>query len=112
MEQSHDSESGKRATPPTVARLVFEVSDGLQRVNNALLELSEYKAFAHQKDCLHEDAAQLRELRGDTLDYILETWRDVETSEADELRINRKVREKLARETDAASIAKHHHSGE
>jgi hypothetical protein len=33
----------------TVSCLVFEMSDGLQRADNALLSLAKYKAFAHQK---------------------------------------------------------------
>ena len=90
--------------PGAVPRLIFALSDGLQQANDALLGLREYKVFAHQVRCLTEDAEQLRELRGDMLDYILETWRSVETEIADELRVNRKVREGLARKADERSL--------
>jgi hypothetical protein len=107
IEQEHGLESGTKATARTVSRLVFEMCDGLQRADDALLALAEFEVFAHQHDSLHDDAEQLRELRGDMLEYIMGTWQDVESHEAQDLRVKRRVREQLAREADEASLAKH-----
>jgi hypothetical protein len=71
-----------------------------------MLRLVEDEEFAHQKRSLREDAAQLREFRGDILGYVLETWQQVEEDEADDLRAKRRAREQLEREADLASIAK------
>ena len=106
MEQEQALESDKKVTARMVSRLVFEMCDGLQRADDALLALSEFEVFAHQHNSLQEDAEQLRELRGDMLEYIMDTWQDVESNEAQELRVKRRVREQLAREADEASLAK------
>lgn len=112
MDKEHELESGTKATARTVSRLVFEMCDGLQRADDALLALAEFKVFAHQHDSLHEDAEQLRELRGDMLEYIMGTWQDVECHEAQELRVKRRVREQLAREADEAALARHRRGSE
>lgn len=104
MEQEEERTTGKQALLTTVAKLVFELSDGLQRANDALLGLRNYPDFAHQVRSLTEDAEQLRELRGDMLDYILETWRSVESKHACDLRVSRKVREELVRKADEQSL--------
>lgn len=111
MDKQNELESGTKATARTVSRLVFEC-DGLQRADDALLALAEFEVFAHQHDSLHEDAEQLRELRGDMLEYIMGTWQDVESHEAQELRVKRRVREQLAREADEAALAKHRQRSE
>ena len=90
----------------TIHQLIFDLIDGLQRANDAMLRLVEYERFAHQKWSLREDAAQLREFRGDILGYVLETWQQVEEDEADDLRAKRRAREQREREADLASIAK------
>ena len=104
MEQEYLLENSRKVTARVVSRLVFEMCDGLQRADDALLALAEYEVFAHQKNSLQEDAEQLRELRGDMLEYIMDTWQNVESHEAQELRIKRRVREQLAREKDEAFL--------
>lgn len=104
--KKRDSEFITTASALTVQQLVFQFTDGMQRANEALLGLAKFKQFAHQIKSLREDAAQLREFRGDILDYVLETWRDVETDEADDLRARRKAQEQREHEADLASIAK------
>jgi|GEM_PF-3120785 hypothetical protein len=106
MKQKRPSEGLGTDTTVTIPQLIFQLNDGLQRASDALFGLAGCKAFAHQSKSLHEDAEQLREFRGDMLDYILETWRDVETDEADDLRAKRRTREQREREADLASIAK------
>lgn len=97
-------ESNKKVTARTVSRLVFEMCDGLQQANDALLALGQFEIFAHQRNSLQEDAEQLRELRGDMLEYIMDTWQSVESHEAQELRVKRRVRERLAQEADEAFL--------
>lgn len=104
--KKRDPEFIAKASALTVQQLVFQFTDGMQRANDALLGLTKFKQFAHQIKSLHEDAAQLREFRGDILDYVLETWRDVETDEADDLRAKRRAQERREHEADLASIAK------
>lgn len=106
MKQKRTSENVVPGASPAIPQLVSQLDDGLQRASNALLGLAGCKAFAHQGKSLQEDAEQLKEFRGDMLDYILETWRDVETDEADALRAKRRRREQREREADLASIAK------
>ena len=106
MSTRRDSKIGSTDTTRTIHELIFDLSDGLQRANDAMLRLVEYEEFAHQKRSLHEDAAQLREFRGDILGYVLETWQQVEEDEADDLRAKRRAREQREREADLASIAK------
>lgn len=104
--KKRDPEFIATASALTVQQLVFQFTDGMQRANEALLGLTKFKQFAHQIKSLREDAAQLREFRGDILDYVLETWRDVETDEADDLRAKRRAQERREQEVDLASIAK------
>jgi len=104
MEQEHVLQDDKKVTARTVSRLVFEMCDGLQRADDALLALAQFEVFAHQKNSLREDAEQLRELRGDMLEYIMDTWQNVESSEARELRVKRRVREEIARKADEAFL--------
>ncbi len=106
MKQKRASENVVPGASPAIPQLVSQLDDGLQKASNALFGLAGCKAFAHQSRSLQEDAEQLREFRGDMLDYILETWRDVETDEADDLRAKRRAREQREREADLASIAK------
>ena len=106
MSTRRDSKIGSTDTTRTIHELIFDLSDGLQRANDAMLRLVEYEEFAHQKRSLHEDAAQLREFRGDILGYVLETWQQMEEDEADDLRAKRRAREQREREADLASIAK------
>lgn len=106
MSTRRDSKIGSTDTTRTIHELIFDLSDGLQRANDAMLRLVEYGEFAHQKRSLREDAAQLREFRGDILGYVLETWQQVEEDEADDLRAKRRAREQREREADLASIAK------
>ena len=106
MSTRRDSKIGSTDTTRTIHELIFDLNDGLQRANDAMLRLVEYEEFAHQKRSLHEDAAQLREFRGDILGYVLETWQQVEEDEADDLRAKRRAREQREREADLASIAK------
>lgn len=106
MKQKPASENVGTGASPAIPQLIFQLRDGLQKASDALLGLANQKAFAHQSKSLREDAEQLREFRGDMLDYILETWRDVETDEADDLRAKRRAREQREREADLASIAK------
>jgi predicted aminopeptidase len=101
-----DSKMGSIGTTTTIHQLIFDLSDGLRRANDAMLGLVEYEEFAHQKQSLREDAAQLREFRGEILAYVLETWQQVEEDEADHLRAKRRAREQSEREADLASIAK------
>jgi hypothetical protein len=109
MEQAEVGlESGKKATASTVSRLVFEICDGIQRANDALLALAEYEAFAHQRNSLHEDAEQLREFRGDIFDSFIQTWVGMESEEAEELRVKRRVREELARRADKDFLNRDH----
>jgi hypothetical protein len=104
--RKRDSKMGSIGTTTTIHQLIFDLSDGLRRANVALLGLVEYKEFGHQKRSLREDAAQLREFRGDILAYVLETWQQVEEDEADDLRTKRRAREQRELEADLASIAK------
>jgi hypothetical protein len=97
---------GSLATATTIHQLIFDLTDGLRRANAAMLGLVEYEEFAYQKKSLREDAAQLREFRGEILAYVLETWQQVEEDEADHLRAKRRAREQREREADLASIAK------
>ena len=106
MSTRRDSKIGSTDTTRTIHQLIFDLIDGLQRANDAMLRLVEYDEFADQKRSLHEDAAQLREFRGDILGYVLETWQQVEEDEADDLRAKRRAREQREREADLASIAK------
>jgi predicted aminopeptidase len=101
-----DSKIGSIATTTTIHQLIFDLCDGFRRANDALLGLVEYQEFAHQKQSLREDAAQLREFRGNILGYVLETWQGVEEDEADDLREKRSAREQRELEADLASIAK------
>lgn len=96
MSTRRDSKIGSTDTTPTIHQLIFDLSDGLQRANDAMLRLVEYEEFAHQKRSLREDAAQLREFRGDILGYVL--WQQVEEDEADDLRAKRRAREQRERE--------------
>lgn len=104
--KKRDSEFIATASALTVQQFVFQFTDGMQRANEALLGLAKFKQFAHQIKSLCQDAAQLREFRGDILDYVLETWRDVETDDADDLRAKRRAQERREHEADLASIAK------
>ncbi|MDE1155413.1 MAG: hypothetical protein PW735_06735 [Acidobacteriaceae bacterium] len=104
--KKRDPEFISAASALTLQQLVFQFTDSMQRANEALLRLTKFKQFAHQIQSLREDAAQLREFRGDILDYVLETWRDVETDEADDLRAKRRAEERREQEADLASIAK------
>jgi hypothetical protein len=97
---------GSIGTTTTIHQLIFDLSDGLRRANIAILGLVEYEEFAHQKKSLREDAAQLREFRGEILADVLETWQQVEEDEADDLRAKRRAREQREHEADLASIAK------
>ena len=106
MPTKRDSKTGSIATTTTIHELVFELSDGMRRANVALLGLVEFEEFAHQKNSLREDAAKLRELRGEILAYVLETWQQVEEDESDDLRAMRTAREEREQEADLASIAK------
>jgi hypothetical protein len=106
VSRKRDSKMGSIGTTTTIHQLIFDLSDGLRRANVALLGLVEYKEFGHQKRSLREDAAQLREFRGDILAYVLETWQQVEEDEADDLRTKRRAREQRELEADLASIAK------
>ena len=101
-----DPEFISTASALSLQQLVFQFTDGMQRANEALLGLAKFKQFAHQIKSLHEDAAQLREFRGDILDYVLETWRDIETDEAYDLRAKRRAQERREHEADLVSIAK------
>lgn len=94
------------ASTLTVQQLVFQFTDGMQRAIEALLGVYQIQAICTPDKSLREDAAQLREFRGDILDYVLETWRDVETDEADDLRAKRRAQERREQEADLASIAK------
>lgn len=104
--KKRDSEFISTASALTVRQLVFQFTDGMQRANEALLGLAKFKQFGHQIKSLREDAAQLREFRGDILDYVLETWRTVETDEADDLRAKRIAQERREQQADLTSIAK------
>jgi hypothetical protein len=101
-----DSKTGSISTIATIHQLIFDLSDGLRRANVAILGLVEYEEFAHQKKSLREDAARLREFRGEILGDVLETWQQVEEDEADDLRAKRRAREERERDADLASIAK------
>lgn len=106
MSTKRDSKISGLGRTTTIHQLSFDLSDGLRRANDAMLALVECKEFAHQRKSLREDAAQLREFRGEILAYVLETWQQVEEDEADDLRAKRRVREQREREADLASIAK------
>jgi hypothetical protein len=101
-----DSKIGSIGGTTTIHQLIFDLSDGLRRANVAILGLVEYEEFAHQKKSLREDAARLREFRGEILADVLETWQQVEEDEADDLRAKRRAREQRERDADLASIAK------
>ena len=104
--KKRDAEFIVTASALMVQQLMFQFTDGMQRADEALLGLAKFRQFAHQIKSLREDAAQLREFRGDILDYALETWRHVETDEADDLRAKRRTQEQREHEADLASIAK------
>ncbi len=105
MWDNYGDESRYLTYQQTAPRLIFEQTDGLQRANDVLLALRDYKAFTHQKNCSAEDAEQLREMRGDMLEYILETWTKLEEDHSCDIRVNRKVREGLARQAEEAAAS-------
>jgi len=108
MKKKSELKIASFGTTTTIHQLIFDLSDGLRRANAAMLGLVECKEFEHQRKPLREDAAQLREFRGEILAYVLETWQQVEEDEADDLRAKRRAREQREREADLASIAKAH----
>jgi hypothetical protein len=71
VSKKRDLKMGGIDTTTTIHQLIFDRSDGLRRANVAILGLVEYEEFAHQKKSLREDAAQLREFRGEILADVL-----------------------------------------
>ncbi len=106
MSTKRDSQIVNIGTTTPIHQLIFDLTDGLRRANDAMLGLVEHKEFAQQKKSLREDTAQLRELRCDILAGVLQTWQLVEEDEMYDLESKRVERERRVREADRASVAK------